>query len=157
MTRLTTLNLPTFHRSMIGFDSLFEEMDRMFENSTTTSGGYPPYNIAKINEVSKQIESEIQGIEKLSSIDSSGRFVRVFKDPLNIRMTNHGVITDVGPTGDAAAQGVVEGDTIVSIDGVPLRLLYAHTKQPSEREISTFINQARKSEGQVRICFSRSP
>ena len=61
MTRLTTLNLPTFHRSMIGFDSLFEEMDRMFENSTTTSGGYPPYNIAKINEDEFMISIAVAG------------------------------------------------------------------------------------------------
>ena len=46
MTRLTTLNLPgNFHRSFIGFDRLFDEMDRVFENSPTNgSGGYPPYN-----------------------------------------------------------------------------------------------------------------
>ena len=61
MTRVTTLNLPTFHRSMIGFDSLFEEMDRMFENSTTTSGGYPPYNIAKINEDEFMISIAVAG------------------------------------------------------------------------------------------------
>ena len=52
MTRLTTLNLPgNFHRSFIGFDRLFDEMDRVFENSPTNgSGGYPPYNIAKLND-----------------------------------------------------------------------------------------------------------
>ena len=61
MTRVTTLNLPTFHRSMIGFDSLFEEMDRMFENSTTGSGGYPPYNIAKINEDEFMISIAVAG------------------------------------------------------------------------------------------------
>ena len=61
MTRVTTLNLPTFHRSMIGFDSLFEEMDRMFENSSTGSGGYPPYNIAKINEDEFMISIAVAG------------------------------------------------------------------------------------------------
>ena len=61
MTRVTTLNLPTFHRSMIGFDSLFEEMDRMFENSATGSGGYPPYNIAKINEDEFMISIAVAG------------------------------------------------------------------------------------------------
>ena len=60
MTRVTTLNLPTFHRSMIGFDSLFDEMDRMFENSTK-GGGYPPYNIAQINENEYMISLAVAG------------------------------------------------------------------------------------------------
>ena len=41
MTRLTTLDLPSIHRHFVGFDNLFDEMDRMFENSTK-GGGYPP-------------------------------------------------------------------------------------------------------------------
>ena len=50
MTRLTTLNLPGFHKQFIGFDNLFDQMDRVFENSPNNgSGGYPPYNIAKLN------------------------------------------------------------------------------------------------------------
>jgi len=43
MTRLTTLNLPEFHRATVGFDRLFQELDRQFANSSGT--GYPPYNI----------------------------------------------------------------------------------------------------------------
>jgi molecular chaperone IbpA len=46
MTRLTTLDLPSFHRATVGFDRLFEQMDRQFANSQ--SQGYPPYNIAQI-------------------------------------------------------------------------------------------------------------
>jgi hypothetical protein len=112
--------------------------------------------VAKINEVGKQIEAEINGIEKLHSLNATnGQFVKIFKDPLRVQIATGGVITDVDPKGDAASQGVFQGDTIVSIDGVPLRLLYAHTKDPSSREISAFINQARKSEGEVRVCFSR--
>ena len=62
MTRVTTLNLPTFHRSMIGFDSLFDEMDRMFENSHTQgSGGYPPYNIAKVSDDEFMITIAVAG------------------------------------------------------------------------------------------------
>jgi molecular chaperone IbpA len=48
MTRLTTLDLPSFHRATIGFDRLFEQMDRQFANSA--SQGYPPYNIAQLND-----------------------------------------------------------------------------------------------------------
>ena len=63
MTRLTTLNLPgNFHRSFIGFDRLFDEMDRVFENSPTNgSGGYPPYNIAKLNDDEFMISLAVAG------------------------------------------------------------------------------------------------
>jgi len=49
MTRLTTLDLTPLHRHMVGFDRMFNEMDRLFENSVNTQG-YPPYNIAKLDE-----------------------------------------------------------------------------------------------------------
>ena len=50
MTRLTTLNLPSMHKHFIGFDQMFDDMDRLFENSAQKGAGYPPYNIAQINE-----------------------------------------------------------------------------------------------------------
>jgi len=102
--------------------------------------------VAKIKEVGKQIEA---------AIATNGQFVKEFKDPLLLDIATGGVITGVSPKGDAGSQGVLQGDTIVSIDGVPLRILYAHTKNPSGREISAFINNSRKSEGKVRVCFSR--
>lgn len=37
-----------FTRATVGFDKLFDEMDRVFTNSTTTS--YPPYNIEKLSD-----------------------------------------------------------------------------------------------------------
>ena len=49
MTRLTTLDLPHFHRATIGFDRLFDELERGFANSPN-GNGYPPYNIAQIND-----------------------------------------------------------------------------------------------------------
>ena len=49
MTRITTLDLPQFHRATIGFDRLFEQMNTQFANSPN-GNGYPPYNIAQVNE-----------------------------------------------------------------------------------------------------------
>ena len=49
MTRLTTLDLPSLHRATIGFDRLFDEMERKFANSPN-SNGYPPYNIAQLSD-----------------------------------------------------------------------------------------------------------
>ena len=60
MTRLTTLDLPSLHRATIGFDRLFDEMERKFANSPN-SQGYPPYNIAQINEDEYMISLAVAG------------------------------------------------------------------------------------------------
>jgi len=60
MTRLTTLDLPNFHRATIGFDRLFNELNQQFANSPNT-GGYPPYNIAQINEDEYMISLAVAG------------------------------------------------------------------------------------------------
>jgi molecular chaperone IbpA len=59
MTRLQTLDLPTFTRASIGFDRLFDEINREFANSKST--GYPPYNIAQINEDEYMISIAVAG------------------------------------------------------------------------------------------------
>lgn len=59
MTRLTTLDLPSFRRATIGFDQLFNELDRQFANST--SQGYPPYNIAQLNDDEYMISVAVAG------------------------------------------------------------------------------------------------
>lgn len=55
MQRINTLNLPTF----IGFNRLFDEMDRVFENSN--KGGYPPYNVIRTNDNVFGIEVAVAG------------------------------------------------------------------------------------------------
>jgi len=59
MTRLTTLDLPQFHRATIGFDRIFNQLEREFANSKTT--GYPPYNIVQINEDEYMISLAVAG------------------------------------------------------------------------------------------------
>ena len=54
-----TFDLTPFHRATIGFDQLFNELDRTFANSVNT--GYPPYNIVKVNEDNYQIELAVAG------------------------------------------------------------------------------------------------
>src|SRR5210317_777279 len=60
MTRITTLDLPNFHRATIGFDRLFNEMERQFANSPN-GNGYPPYNIAQINDDEFMISLAVAG------------------------------------------------------------------------------------------------
>ena len=59
MTRLTTLDLPHFTRSTVGFDRLLEELNREFANTKST--GYPPYNVAEINEDEWMISIAVAG------------------------------------------------------------------------------------------------
>jgi molecular chaperone IbpA len=58
MTRLTNLDLPHFHKATIGFDRLFNELE--FVNRTNGQG-YPPYNIAQINEDEFMISIAVAG------------------------------------------------------------------------------------------------
>jgi|TARA_R110002124_G_scaffold90240_1_gene230383 molecular chaperone IbpA len=60
MTRLQTLDLPQFHRATIGFDRLFEQMNAQFANSPN-GNGYPPYNIAQLNEDEYMISIAVAG------------------------------------------------------------------------------------------------
>ena len=59
MTRLTTLDLPTFARATVGFDRMFEELGREFANSKSL--GYPPYNVVQDNEDEYTISLAIAG------------------------------------------------------------------------------------------------
>jgi molecular chaperone IbpA len=63
-----TLDLTPFRRATIGFDQLFNELDRSFTNSVNT--GYPPYNIVQIDEDNYQIELAVAGfrMEELSIV-----------------------------------------------------------------------------------------
>ena len=59
MTRLTTLNLPEFHRATIGFDRMFNQLNKEFENSK--SHGYPPYNVVEVDEDEYMISLAVAG------------------------------------------------------------------------------------------------
>ena len=61
--RLTTLDLPSFHRASIGFDRLFDEMDRMFMNSAQ-SNSYPPYNIVSRTENEYEVQLAVAGFSE---------------------------------------------------------------------------------------------
>lgn len=59
MTRLTTLDLPSFQRATVGFDKIFNELERQFANSA--SSGYPPYNIVQITDDEYVISVAVAG------------------------------------------------------------------------------------------------
>jgi molecular chaperone IbpA len=62
--QLRTVDLPTFvnqiHRQAIGFDSLFDQLNRTFANSKN-DGNYPPHNVVKLNDSNYVIEVAVAG------------------------------------------------------------------------------------------------
>ncbi len=56
---IRTLDLPSLHRSAIGFDRMFEELNRTFANSK--QGNYPPHNIVQVNETNFVVEVAVAG------------------------------------------------------------------------------------------------
>lgn len=67
MTQFTlrTFDLPALHRHAIGFDRMFEDLNRTFANS---KDNYPPHNIVQLDETNFLIEVAVAGF-KQSEID----------------------------------------------------------------------------------------
>lgn len=62
MNTVTKFDLTPFHRATVGFDRVFDILDRQFANTATTS--YPPYNIIKEAEDSYKIEIAVAGFRE---------------------------------------------------------------------------------------------
>jgi molecular chaperone IbpA len=62
MTNFTlhTIDIPSLHRHAIGFDTLFEQLNRTFANSKSDSN-YPPHNVVKIDDAHYVIELAVAG------------------------------------------------------------------------------------------------
>ena len=48
----------------VGFDSIFEEFDRMLDSTERYNSNYPPYNIHKLNDTNYKIEVALAGYSK---------------------------------------------------------------------------------------------
>ena len=60
MTTRTTFDLVPLHRFAVGFDQLFNDMDRLM-NAQQANNTYPPYNIVRIDVDSFLIEVAVAG------------------------------------------------------------------------------------------------
>lgn len=62
MTQFTlhTIDIPSLHRHAIGFDTLFEQLNRTFANSKSDSN-YPPHNVVRIDDAHYVIELAVAG------------------------------------------------------------------------------------------------
>lgn len=59
MSTYVTLDLPTLHRSFVGFDQLFEEINRSF--TVSKQDNYPPHNIIRTGDNRYVIEMAVAG------------------------------------------------------------------------------------------------
>lgn len=48
----------------VGFDSIFDEFDRMLESTERYSANYPPYNIKRVSDTDYRIEVALAGYSK---------------------------------------------------------------------------------------------
>ena len=62
MNQLTRFDTSALNRALIGFDRLFDDMERRYANSTQTN--YPPYNVVKHDEDHFEIELAVAGFDK---------------------------------------------------------------------------------------------
>jgi molecular chaperone IbpA len=62
MNTLTKFDLTPFTRGTVGFDRVFDLLDRQVSNNITTT--YPPYNIIKEGEDSYKIEIAVAGFRE---------------------------------------------------------------------------------------------
>ena len=62
MTQLQRYDTTALSRAIIGFDRMFDDMERRFANQLSTN--YPPYNIAKVSENLYEISIAVTGFEK---------------------------------------------------------------------------------------------
>jgi molecular chaperone IbpA len=60
---LNTLDLPALHRHAIGFDRIFDDLNRTFAASRS-DGTYPPYNISKLDETHYVVEVAVAGFRE---------------------------------------------------------------------------------------------
>jgi molecular chaperone IbpA len=61
MNAITRFDPAALNRALIGFDSLFNDVERRFANSTNN---YPPYNILKHDDNSFEIEVAVAGFDR---------------------------------------------------------------------------------------------
>lgn len=62
MTQVQRFDTQSLNRALIGFDRMFDNMERQFANQVSTN--YPPHNILKTGENLYEIQIAVTGFEK---------------------------------------------------------------------------------------------
>ena len=58
---LRSLDIPSLHKFGIGFDTMFDELNRMHFQHQQSNSNYPPYNVVQINEDEYMISLAVAG------------------------------------------------------------------------------------------------
>jgi molecular chaperone IbpA len=76
-THLVHLDLPALHRHFIGFDQLFDELNRTF-NAQAKRDNYPPHNVIRTGDNLFQIEVAVAGFaEEELDVELEGRMLTI--------------------------------------------------------------------------------
>lgn len=62
MTQLQRFDTTALNRALIGFDRMFDDMERRF--SSQVASNYPPYNVARVGDNRYQIDIAVTGFTK---------------------------------------------------------------------------------------------
>ena len=84
MTQLTRFDTNALNRALLGFDSMFSDIEHRFANQLKDN--YPPYNIVKHDDSSYEIEIAVTGFAKdevIVEIDQNQLIVKGIRDKSN--------------------------------------------------------------------------
>jgi molecular chaperone IbpA len=134
---IRTLDLPSLHRSAIGFDRMFEELNRTFANSK--SGNYPPHNIVQRDETHFVVEVAVAGFsESEINVELADNVLTVtgekVKDAdaaaptyLHQGISNRNFVRDFTLADNVEVRGAVVENGILSVE---LELVIPEEKKP---------------------------
>lgn len=138
---LRTIDLPTFARHAVGFDRLFNEINRTWGNSRADN--YPPYNIAQLDDTHYVIEVAVAGFAENEidvEIKDSTLFVKGTKEKkdTDVLYTHKGISTrNFERTFTLADNVEVKGATVKNgILAIALEHVVPEEQKPKKIEIT---------------------
>lgn len=140
---IRTLDLPSLHRHAIGFDRMFEELNRTFSNSK--SGNYPPHNIVRVSDTKFAVEVAVAGFaESEINVELADNVLTVtgqkVKDEeqtspeyLHQGISNRDFVRDFTLAENVEVRGATVKNGILTVD---LELVIPEEKQPKKIAIT---------------------
>lgn len=140
---IRTLDLPSLHRHAIGFDRMFEELNRTFANSK--SGNYPPHNIVQVSDTKFTVEVAVAGFAESeinveladNVLTVTGEKVKDDEHPsphyLHQGISNRNFVRDFTLADNVEVRGAVVANGILSVD---LELVIPEEKKPKKIAIT---------------------
>lgn len=104
--------------------------------------------------VEKQKQKQPQQKKKKKKKNARTAYTVTFgRRSMGVEIGDEGIIQQILPGSVAASAGVLVGDRIIGIDGVPLSHAFAHTDKPKAREVGAALNRAKRQKGSVLVRF----